>query len=87
MNNKQNTNIIVGALRECTTRKDLEDVFHRFKCTELSEKIALLLETMGNPKVFFSNGTPTDAQRYELAIQMFLTMSWKFSLICRERAL
>jgi hypothetical protein len=87
MDNKKNTNIIVGALRECTTRKDLEDVFRRFKHTELSEKISLLLEAMGNPQVFFSNGTPTDEQRYELAIQMFLTMSWKFSLICRERAL
>ena len=84
---KKNTNIIVGALRECTTRKDLEDIFQRFRRTKLSDKTSLLLETMGDPKVFFSNGTPTDEQRYELAIQMFLTMSWKFSLICKERSL
>ena len=51
------------------------------KETSLEERINLLLEAMGNPRMFFSIGEPSLEQRYELTIQMFLSMSWKYSLM------
>lgn len=80
---KEDKNIVVGALRACSNKKALENVFIKFDISEtsLKERITLLLEAMGNPQMFFSIGEPSLEQRYELTIQMFLSMSWKYSLM------
>lgn len=79
----EDKNIVVGALRACSNKKALENVFIKFDIgeTSLKERITLLLEAMGNPQMFFSIGEPSLEQRYELTIQMFLSMSWKYSLM------
>lgn len=85
----ENKGIIVGALEKCSKRKDMELVFERFGISDddVNHRKELLLEVMGNPQMFFSMGEPTDIQKYELTVQMFLSMSWKFSMMCRERGL
>lgn len=79
----EDRNIIVGALRACSSKNALENVFIKFDIGEksLEERIELLFEAMGNPQMFFSIGEPSPKQRYELTIQMFLSMSWKYSLM------
>jgi hypothetical protein len=73
--------IIIGALKECTTRASLEDTFNRFDITDTQERIDKLNRCMGNPRTFFSSGKVTLEETYELTIQMFLTMSWKLNEI------
>jgi hypothetical protein len=71
--------IIIGALKECTTRASLEDTFTLYKITDIQDRIDKLNACMGNPQTFFSSGKVSPEEVYELTIQMFLTMSWKLN--------
>jgi hypothetical protein len=73
--------IIIGALKECTSRSTLEDTFDRYQITDVRERIKKLNACMGNPQTFFSTGKVSREDTYELTIQMFLTMSWKLNEI------
>jgi hypothetical protein len=71
---------IVGALKACTTKEIIEDTFARFDVSVLGERIDILNRCMGNPQTFFSSGDSISVEnKYELTIQMFLTMSWKMN--------
>lgn len=70
--------IIMGALKECMDRSDIEDVFGKFNIDDKQERINYLLEVMGDAEMFYSIGSPSLEQRYELVVQMFLTMTWKY---------
>lgn len=80
---KRDDDVIIGALRACTTRSQIENIFNRFEIPEkdLEIRTSLLLNAMGDPEVFFSVGSPTEQEKYELIIQMFLSMTWKYSLM------
>jgi hypothetical protein len=71
--------IVIGALKECTTRESIEDTFKRYEITDTQEKIEKLNRCMGDPQTFFSSGKVSLEETYELTIQMFLTMSWKLN--------
>lgn len=73
-----NGKIIMGALKECMDRSDIEDVFGKFNIDDKQERINYLLEVMGDAEMFYSIGSPSLEQRYELVVQMFLTMTWKY---------
>jgi hypothetical protein len=73
--------IVIGALKECTTRASIEDTFDRFNITDIQERIGKLNQCMGDPQTFFSSGKVSLEETYELTIQMFLTMSWKLNEI------
>lgn len=85
--NDMERKLILGALGSCTSRKDVESVFEAAKIENEDNKTKLLLETMGNPELFFSVGEPTMEQKYELVIESFLSMSWKFAQMCKRGAL
>ena len=73
-----NDAIIVGAIRACQTRAELENVFELFAVSGLKERYALLNKAMYGPRVFYSFGENTNqADRYELTLQVFLKGSWK----------
>ena len=74
-----NNQILVGAIRECVTREDLETTFDLFKVSDLEERYNVLVEAMYSPQMFFSDGSPAIEQKYELTVEMFLTMEWKLS--------
>ncbi len=76
--------LVVGALGNCTNREDVEMVFNRFNVINFDEKTDLLLSVMDNPELFFSVGEPTPEQKYELVLESFLSMSWKFALMCKR---
>lgn len=70
---------VVAAIRACSTKSELNDVFSRFDIKSLPDKYSTLVEAMYNPQMFFSCSAPDDELRYELALELFLTMSWKTS--------
>ncbi len=76
--------LVVGALGSCTNRKEVEMVFNRFNVIDFDEKTDLLLSVMDNPELFFSVGEPNPEQKYELVLESFLSMSWKFALMCKR---
>lgn len=75
----QNNQVLIGAIRGCSTRNDLETTFDLFKVNDLEARYDTLVEAMYNPQMFFSNGVPDVKQKYELTVEMFLTMEWKLS--------
>lgn len=80
----ENQKIVAGALRECTKREQVDDVFLRFEIDSLQDKIDCLNECMGNPKTFFSAGADASLETiYELTIAMFLTGAWKVAFAGR----
>ena len=74
-----NERIVAGALKECNSRKSIEDIFRRFDVEDKAVRVDRLNDCMGNPQTFFTSGTVTTEEIYELTIQMFLTGSWKLS--------
>ena len=78
MANKQ---VLIGAIRACSTREDLDSTFKLFKVSDLQEKYDVLVEAMYNPEMFFSSANPLLKQKFELAVEMFLTMTWKVSAL------
>ena len=78
MANKQ---VLIGAIRACVSREDLDSTFTLFNVSDMQERYDVLVEAMYNPEMFFSSETPLINQKYELAIEMFLTMTWKVSAI------
>jgi len=77
--NEERGKIVVGALKECGSREDIEDVFKRFDINDPPVRIDRLNDCMGNPQTFFSTGEISIEDKYELTIQMFLTGSWKLA--------
>ena len=74
-----NNQVLIGAIRGCSTRNDLDTTFDLFKIDDLEKRYEALVEAMYSPKMFFSNGSPELRQKYELTVEMFLTMEWKLS--------
>lgn len=78
---KENKQVLIGAIRACESREVLESTFSLFKVSDTQEKYDILVEAMYSPEMFFSTGDPLIEQKYELAVEMFLTMTWKVSSI------
>jgi hypothetical protein len=76
---EERNNIIVGALKECLSRESVEDTFDLYRIEDIQERIDKLNHCMRNPQTFFSSGDISLKDKYELTIQMFLTMSWKLN--------
>jgi hypothetical protein len=78
---EEKNKIVIGALKECTARASLEETFKLYNITDVEERIDKLNRCMGNPQTFFSSDKISINDKYELTIQMFLTMSWKLNEI------
>ena len=77
--------IVVGALQQCSTKDLVEDTFTRFGISEYSPKTCHLIDAMGNPELFFSEGNIDNEGRYATVLSMFLTGEWKMNKLY-ERA-
>jgi hypothetical protein len=78
---KERDKIVIGALKECTTKESIEDTFRLYDITDTQERIDKLNQCMGDPQTFFSSDKVSLDETYELTIQMFLSMSWKLNEI------
>lgn len=68
-------------LKECKTREEVENVFVQKNISKdnFEAKNALLLDAMGDPEMFYSNGSPTNEQKYEMILISFLDGEWKYA--------
>jgi len=70
--------VLVGALQQCDTKELVEDTFIRFSISDNFQKTNHLIDAMGNPTLFFSEGG-MDSDRYTTVLSMFLTGEWKMN--------
>lgn len=71
---------IIGALRECKNKEQIEDTFNRFRVTDIAEKQRYLTYAMYAPSYFFSPSThPTDEQLYEFTLYHFINDYWRLT--------
>lgn len=75
------TEVLIGAIRACKSRSQLEDVFEKFGTSGNELRFDILMKAMYDPQFFFSCESPDSDLRYELAVEMFLTMNWKVSAL------
>ena len=73
--------VLIGAIRACKSRSQLEDVFEKFGTSGNKLRFKILMKAMYDPQFFFSCEDPDSDLRYELAVEMFLTMNWKVSAL------
>lgn len=74
----ENIEIIVSAIRACSDREKVEHTFDVFRILDFKQRYDILVDAMYNPYMFFSNENPENLQKYELALELFLTMEWKY---------
>ncbi|GHU39137.1 hypothetical protein FACS1894190_02530 [Spirochaetia bacterium] len=68
---------MIGAIRECGSRKILDDMFEKFNVSDRPSRIDALKEAMYNPEVFFSSGDMDIERQYETLVGAFLSGVWK----------
>jgi hypothetical protein len=68
---------LIGAIRECFDKEQLEETFTLFGVTDIQEKAGILIEAMYNPAVFFSSGSMDIEQEYKTLAGAFLSRVWK----------
>lgn len=71
--------VVIGGIRACDTRIALESAFDLFEVDDRQKRIDILIEAMYTPEVFFSCNNPELEVRYDLTIEMFLSMDWKIT--------
>jgi hypothetical protein len=79
--------VLVGALQQCDTKELVEDTFTRFTTSEYSQKTDHLIEAMGKPTLFFSEGGIGNEGRYATVLSMFLTGEWKMNKLYERMGL
>ena len=72
-------NVLVGALQHCESKELVEDTFARFSISDYPLKTDHLVEAMGKPELFFSEGGKDIEGRYATVLSMFLTGEWKMN--------
>jgi hypothetical protein len=79
--------VLVGALEHCDTKELVEDTFSRFGVSDYSPKTDHLVEAMGKPMLFFSEGGIDAEGRYATILSMFLTGEWKMNKLYERMGL
>lgn len=79
---------IIGALRECKSEPQIEDIFTRFGVTDIQEKQRYLLYAMYAPSMFFSSFQPlTEGAVYRMILGSFTAGHWRYSALCGKLGL
>jgi len=69
---------MIGAIRQCFDRSQLEYIFKIFEAEDIQERLSILKEAMYNPEIFFSTGKIIDIeQQYETLVGAFLSRIWE----------
>jgi len=79
--------VVVGALQQCDTKDLVEDTFSRYHISDYSQKTGHVVEAMGNPVLFFSEGSMDMESRYATVLSMFLTGEWKMNRLYERMGL
>ena len=69
---------IIGALRECKTKEEIEDTFNRFRISDSAKKQRYLSYAMYAPSIFFSSFQPlTEDAVYQMTLEAFTAGHWR----------
>ena len=79
---------IIGALRECKNKEQIEDTFNRFRITNIAEKQRYLNHAMYAPSIFFSSFQPlTEDAVYQMTLEAFTAGHWRYTALCEKLGL
>ena len=79
---------IIGALRECKNKEQIEDTFNRFRITDIAEKQRYLNYAMYAPSIFFSSFQPlTEDVVYQMTLEAFTAGHWRYTALCEKLGL
>jgi hypothetical protein len=78
---------LVRILRRCDSKDQVEGSFIRFRVSDYPLKIEYLTQAMGNPELFFTDGSKDIECRYITVLSMFLTAEWKTDEVYERRVL
>ena len=79
---------IIGALRECKNKEQIEDTFNRFRITDIAEKQRYLNYAMYAPSIFFSSFQPlTEDVVYQMTLEAFTAGHWRYTALCKKLGL
>ena len=71
---------IIGALRECKNKEEIEDTFNRFRITDSAKKQRYLSYAMYAPSIFFSSFQPlTEDAVYQMTLEAFTAGHWRLT--------
>jgi hypothetical protein len=79
--------VVVGALQQCDTEELVEDTFLRYNICDYSRKAGHIVEAMGSPVLFLSDGDMDTERRYDTVLAMFLTGEWKMNKLYERMGL
>jgi len=68
---------LIAAIRECNSKILLDLMFARFEMDKLKERVAILMEAMYDPEVFYSQSSMTMEEQYNTLVAAFLSGIWK----------
>ena len=79
---------IIGALRECKNKEQIEDTFNRFRITDIAEKQRYLNYAMYAPSIFFSSFQPLiEDAVYQMTLEAFTAGQWRYTALCEKLGL
>jgi hypothetical protein len=84
---KELNQVVIGALKVCTARPQIDDTFEKYSIVEQSLRVNYLNTAMGNPKTFFSSENLPVEMQYEVTIRMFLAGTWKLATLYEKAGL
>ena len=70
--------IVVSALKSCSSRAGVDELFGKYDVHESKLRIELLREAMGSPETFYSHKLPED-EMYQQEVSMLLTKAWEIN--------
>ena len=79
---------IIGALRKCKSKEQIEDTFNRLRITDITEKQRYLNYAMYAPSIFFSSFQPlTEDAVYQMTLEAFTAGHWRYTALCEKLGL
>lgn len=75
---RESHDIVVSALKSCSSRNGVDELFGKYEVHENKLRIELLREAMGNPETFYSHELPED-KMYQQEVSMLLTKAWEIN--------
>lgn len=83
---RESHDIVVSALKACSSRARVDELFGKYDVHESKLRIELLREAMGNPETFYSHKLPED-EMYQQEVSMLLTKAWEINELYAKGAL
>ena len=68
---------IIGAIRACSERPQLEGIFKLFQIEDAEDKTEFLMLAMYNPEVFFADAAIPQKEKFNVILSAFLSGIWK----------